>query len=65
MSSIKSTILAELEKLRIEHYKADQYSSTCPKHPDSLCYWDDDCNCEADDHNARLEKLIALIKESL
>jgi hypothetical protein len=70
MINIKSTILAELEALRREHYENEEDAwYSCPKSKGGCGkdsnMMEDVCDCGADDHNARLEKLINLVMESL
>lgn len=58
--------LAELEKLRLDHFIADEdcwYS--CPK--SGKCCRDDGetgCNCGADEHNKILDGIISFLKQS-
>lgn len=57
-------IIAELEKLHISHYYCDDGWYSCPKHPEGCANEDEgtECNCGADKHNARLDTVIAELK---
>lgn len=57
-------IIAELEKLHVSHYYCDDRWYSCPKHPDGCANEDEgtECNCGADEHNARLDAVIAELK---
>jgi dCMP deaminase len=65
------TFVAELEKLRREHlsthFSIDDCWYSCPKSPYG-CYDDSvgtACNCGADEHNAILDRLIAVVRGSV
>lgn len=67
MTTVKSAILAELERLRREHYICpgfiDEFTYSCPQSQPWLEQGGEPrpCNCGADDHNARIDQLISLI----
>jgi len=59
-------VLSELEKLRASHFYCDDCWYSCPKAQYGCCdaTQGDDCNCGADDHNDRLDKIIQYLKDS-
>ena len=58
----KTELLADLERLRRDHHveEEDDFYS-CPESHDNPV---EDCNCGANDHNARLNGLIQRVKET-
>ena len=67
-------LITELGKLaRREHYESDESSAlSCPKSPDGQRFAkelkeefpDDECNCDAPEHNARVEEVLKAAQEA-
>jgi hypothetical protein len=59
-------VLAELEKLRMNHNYCEDCWYSCPKAEDGCCddTQGDNCNCGADEHNAILDSIIKYISDN-
>lgn len=58
-------VRAMAESLRIPHLYVEDCWYSCPKAPEGCCndnYPEGTCNCGADEHNARVDKLLLLIE---
>jgi hypothetical protein len=56
-------IIKQLKKLRIDHFECEDRFYSCPKSRNG-CYNDcagNSCDCGADNHNARINKIISYI----
>ena len=60
-------VFAELETLRRQHYYCDDCWYSCPKAEDGCCDESQggECNCGADEHNARLDRIVAYLRAAL
>jgi len=60
------SVISELDKLHVSHYYCDDDGwYNCPAHPDG-CLNDEEgteCNCGADERNARLDAVITELKK--
>lgn len=52
----KKLLLKRLNDLRIKHYECQDDGYSCPK----TSFWrkDAECDCGADEHNSKIDKLI-------
>ena len=56
-------IIKEIESLKRQHYYCEDTWYNCPMHPDGCAneYEPLKCNCGADEHNDRVDKIIEVI----
>ncbi len=63
---MNTQLVIQVEALRRQHVWCDDCWYSCPKSEDGCCndnYSPDECTCGADDHNARVDTLIAALTE--
>ena len=59
-SALYEDLVTFLENSRRSHYYCEDYWYSCPKHPYGCAdsWAGDECNCGADEYNAKLDRMI-------
>jgi hypothetical protein len=58
------TIVAEVNKLTLQHHQCEDSWYSCPKSEDGCCDENagDKCNCGAEEHNNQVNRVIEIIR---